>query len=218
MQQSYVYKSNVHKESDLDYLLYFPKDYDKNRNWPLIVCLHGADERGNNIDQLKAAGLPKEIEEGMNLPFIVLSPQCPKTSFWIKESDFVIDLIDFIALSYCVDIKRIYLTGYSMGGNGTWYISMMHPDKFAAIAPICGEGNPNLAKFISHIPIWTFHGAKDKIVKLHETEEMVSSLNKYGAKVSFTIYPVGHHNVWEETYRNIDLYKWFLEHSILSAT
>jgi len=214
MEQNHIFNANVLKTSSIDYLLYLPKGYDKNKIYPLIVTLHGADERGDNIDQLKKAGLPKEIEEGMNIPFIVLCPQCPKTSFWIKESDFVIALIDFIALNYWVDIKKIYLTGYSMGGNGTWYISMMHPNKFAAIAPICGEGNPNLSKFIAHIPIWAFHGAKDKIVKLAQTEEMVNSLKRQGAKVVITVYPEGHHNVWLNTYKNMDLYKWFLEYSL----
>jgi hypothetical protein len=112
-----------------------------------------------------------------------------------------------------VDADRIYLTGLSMGGFGTWNLAMTWPGRFAAIAPICGGGNPRNAWSIRHIPTWVFHGAKDPVVPLSMSEDMVSALRQYNGQVTFTVYPEARHDSWTESYDNPELYSWFLEHT-----
>jgi predicted peptidase len=148
----------------------------------------------------------------MNLPFICVSPQCPSHSYWPVMNDELSTLLDEVIERYSVDTERVYLTGLSMGGYGTWHMSMLYPDKFAAIAPICGGGNPRLTYLIKDIPIWTFHGAKDTTVPIKETEDMVNALKDIGSSVKYTVYPEAKHDSWTETYNNPELYEWFLSH------
>ena len=129
----------------IDYLLYLPKDYGKTQDkWPLMIFLHGAGERGSDLNKVKVHGPPKLVERGKGLPFIIVSPQCPSGHWWPTKVETVMALIDDIVEKYNVDESRIYLTGLSMGGYGTWAIACAHPERFAAIVPICGGGQPYL--------------------------------------------------------------------------
>ena len=128
----------------MKYLLYLPNDYDQKEAWPLMVFLHGIGESGDNLELVKKHGPPKLIAAGKQFPFIVVSPQCPKNSWW--EPLELKTLLDEIVEKYKVDTNRIYLTGLSMGGFGTWSLAAMQPDRFAAIVPICGGGEPMWAK------------------------------------------------------------------------
>lgn len=196
-----------------NYLLYLPKDYkDSDKNFPFVLFLHGAGERGTDIEKVKVHGLPKLINEGKEFPFIVVSPQCPDDIFW--NVDVLIALLDEVEVKYRVDKNRIYVTGLSMGGHGTWELALRQPNRFAAIAPICGWSSPVEARKIAHMPIWVFHGAKDAVVPIVASEQMVEKLKSYGSKVNFTIYPEANHDSWTETYNNEELYKWFLEQSL----
>ncbi len=198
----------------IDYLLYVPEDYDSAQDeWPLLVFLHGLGERGPDINLLKKHGPPKLIEQGKQFPFIVLSPQCPANSWWTYEIAEVLALIDEICQTYKVDRKRIYLTGLSMGGYGTWAIAATNPDRFAAIAPICGGGFTFIAPNLKDIPVWAFHGADDRAVPLKKSQEMVDAVNRAGGKAKLTIYPKTKHDSWTRTYNNKKLYEWFLSHS-----
>lgn len=188
------------------YLLYLPEEYGGQEKWPLLLFLHGAGERGADINLVKVHGPPKLIEEGKDFPAIVVSPQCPKGQFWSVE--FLDDLLDEIVQRYKTDEDRIYVTGLSMGAYGTWSLALEYPHRFAAIAPICGGSNPVLAHLIQHLPIWVFHGAKDKVVTLENSQEMVDALKKLKADVKFTIYPDAGHDSWTETYNNPDFYNW----------
>lgn len=189
------------------YLCYLPSDYDTSKSWPLVLFLHGAGQRGQDLEQIKKHGLTRVINEGQNFPFIAVSPQCQR--WW--EPDVLIQLIDQIMLEYPVDPDRVYVTGLSMGGYGTWDLAVHYPDRFAAIAPICGGGDPKQAYKLKDIPTWVFHGAKDDIVKLKESEEMVKAIEASGGdKVQFTIYPEAKHDSWTETYANPELYRWLL--------
>jgi len=134
---------------------------------------------------------------------------------WGRENqiDTLNALLDHIVSLYRIDEERIYVTGLSMGGFGTWYMAAAYPDRFAAIAPICGGGDPESAGRIAHLPVWVFHGAKDETVRIKKSEEMVAALKKVGGKVKFTVYPDLGHNSWDATYGNPELYKWFLEHT-----
>jgi pimeloyl-ACP methyl ester carboxylesterase len=197
--------------TSLRYLIYVPDNYAKDSisKWPVLLFLHGSGERGNDLLKVNENGPPKLIKEGRKLPFIVISPQLGYTQFW--EPDLLVDLIKKVSNEYRVDDERIYMTGLSMGGFGTWYTAMKYPQMFAAIAPVCGGGNPKNLWKIRHLPVWIFHGAKDHTVSLSRSVEMATGLLLYKNAI-FTIYPDADHNSWTETYNNEALYKWFLEH------
>lgn len=214
VQQKHEFECQVRKH--LQYLLYLPKDYDPAKHWPLVLFLHGAGERGNNLDKVRSYGIPKQIDEGQEFPFIVVSPQCPRNQWW--DADVLSQLLDKVESTYVVDADRIYVTGLSMGGFGTWDLAIRQPQRFAAIAPICGGGDEQQVHKIKHLPVWVFHGAKDNIVKLQESEKMVKALEACGGHVQFTVYPDAGHDSWTETYANPQLYSWLLEHSRATRT
>lgn len=199
------------------YLLHIPKDtrHAIAGRLPMIVFLHGAGERGDNIDLIKVHGPPKKINNGEDLPFIVLSPQCKENTRWNPQTVKI--LIDEIIENYPVDTKRIYVTGLSMGGFGTWDIAAKYPYKFAAIAPICGGADIHAWDATMHLkemPVWAFHGAMDQVVPLEGTVKIIQALRGVGSSPKLTIYPDANHDSWTETYDNPDLYAWFLKHSL----
>lgn len=200
---------------EIEYLLSLPKGYGElDQDWPLMLFLHGAGERGDDIDKVKVHGPPKLIDQGKTLPFIVVSPQCPQRSSWSSPDQVatLIALLDEIVENYRVDESSIYLTGLSMGGFGTWSLALTCPERFAAIAPICGGGEPRMARRLRNMPTWVFHGAKDNVVPIARSEQMVEALKKAGNDVKFTVYPEAQHDSWTETYNNLELYDWFLSH------
>ncbi len=204
-------ENSLPKSMNDKYLLYFPKDYNKNKDlFPLILFLHGAGERGDNIERVKRHGPPKIVEAGEDLPFVIVSPQCKDNLWWDSDELFAF-LLEIIS-KYNIDANRIYLTGLSMGGFGTWDLAIKHPDFFAAIAPVCGGGDPTKVCEIKNLPIWVFHGAKDPIVPIKRSEEMVEALKACSGDLNFTIYPNAAHDSWTETYNNLTLYEWFLAH------
>lgn len=215
-QIAYRMEKNITKNVKLNYLLHLPEPYEQraDETWPLILFLHGAGERGNDIEKVKIHGIPKIAERNPAFPFIACSPQCPKDSDWRIERDAVMALLDEIVTGYRVDKRRIYLTGLSMGGYGTWDLACEYPGEFAAIVPICGGGNPERAKALIHTPVWVFHGAQDNIVPIRESEKMVERLQAIGGDVKFTVYPDANHNSWTETYDNPELYEWMLGQSL----
>lgn len=204
------------KRIDLNYYLYLPNDYDKtDKPYPLILFLHGAGERGNTIEDLHRVlihGIPQYIKNHPDFPFIVVMPQCPTYSYWPIQVENLKVLLDSILNQYRVDRSRIYLTGLSMGGYGTWYMAYQFPDLFAAIAPVCGGGIPSAADRLTHIPIWVFHGAKDTVVPVQESEWMVERIRNAGGNIRFTVYPDIGHDSWVPAYNNNELYEWFLSH------
>lgn len=200
---------------EIDYLLSLPDGYDrKEQEWPLMLFLHGAGERGDDLTKVKVHGPPKLVEQGKSLPFIVVSPQCPTGTSWSSPDQVgaLMALLDEIVEDYNVDTSRVYLTGLSMGGYGTWTLASTCPERFAAIAPICGGGDRRMARRLKDMPIWVFHGAKDSVVPLSRSEEMVEAVKAAGGKVEFTIYPEANHDSWTATYDNPKLYDWFLSH------
>ncbi len=214
-QSSCAFQSEITKTVKFDYLIYRPDGYDRedDAKWPLLLYLHGSGERGSNIELLKKNGMPKVLEDKTDLPLVVVSPQCPENSWWILQLQDLKVFIDNITEQYRIDKTRIYLTGLSMGGYGTWHLAMAYPDKFAAIAPICGGGMSWNAGVLKDLPVWAFHGARDTIVPLIESENMVNALKKCGGNVNFTVYPEAEHDSWTETYHNPKLYEWFASHS-----
>ncbi len=201
----------ITRTESYDYLLFLPKQYDTRGKWPLILFLHGSGERGSNVNDVKRHGVAKIVENQPEFPFIVVSPQCPRGQHW--SVPLLNTLLDEAIAAYNVNLERIYLTGLSMGGYGTWRLAAAQPDRFAAIAPVCGGGNPMDAYKLKDLPIWVFHGAIDRIVPFRESEKMVTALKDCGGNVKFTVYPETGHDSWTETYANPALYDWFLQHN-----
>lgn len=192
----------------LSYLLYLPIGYaESDRRWPLVLFLHGSGECGDSLERVKMHGPPKLVEGGKQFPFILVSPQSPGRG-WSVEA--LAALLDELAGTLRVDPDRIYLTGLSMGGYGTWALAAAHPERFAAIAPICGGGCSADARRLKNLPIWVFHGAQDSTVPLSHSQEMVDALKVTGAQPRFTIYPDAGHDSWTETYDNPEFYDWLL--------
>jgi len=203
----------ITKDVRCKYLLYLPEDYGrKEQKWPLMLFLHGAGERGDNLDLVKKHGPPKLVERGKQFPFIIVSPQCPAGVWWPEKIDTLVALLDEIASKYAVDTDRVYLTGLSMGGFGTWSLACRHPERFAAIAPICGGGMWFLADRLKAVPVWAFHGAKDPVVPLDMSESMVKAVKRMGGDARLMVYPEAQHDSWTATYSNPKLYEWFLSH------
>jgi predicted peptidase len=194
------------------YLLYLPKGVEQgpDKRWPLILYLHGIGERGGKLSLLKKHGIPKIVENHQDLPFITVSPQCPDDTFWFEHYEKLGALLDQVVETYGVDVDRMYLTGNSMGGYGTWGMAMQYPDRFAAIAPICGGGLTEEICVLKDVPVWAFHGKKDDVVDVSEGQKMVDALKACGGKVRFTVYPDAGHDSWTRTYDNPELYEWFL--------
>lgn len=192
------------------YLKYLPEQYeeDLDKKWPLLIFLHGSGERGTDIEKVKVHGPPMLVEKGDQFPFIIISPQA-KTRW--DENVLHQMITDFIA-KHRVDTDRIYLTGLSLGGHGTWNLAQKHPEMFAAIAPICGWGNVEEAWKLRHMPVWCFHGELDKVVPLSSSENMINALKPINPNVKFTVYPETYHDSWIQAYNDSKLYEWFLKH------
>ena len=214
------------------YRVFIPSGFDKDdqSKFPLILFLHGAGERGNdNVAQLKhgAAEFAREDRQAQ-YPCIVICPQCPTDEKWVlvdwsdksgkgtfpdepsPAMQTALGIVDEWANSGRVDKSRIYITGLSMGGYGSWYAASMKDNPFAAAMPICGGGDPTWAKRYGSMPIWTFHGTDDAAVPLVRTQEMLSALKEVGHKPEpkYTEYQGGGHDVWTETYKRDDVFAW----------
>lgn len=205
----------THDTMSLRALIHLPTDYgkEKGKRWPMILFLHGAGERGSDIELVKLHGIPKVAEADPDFPFLAVSPQCPEGTWWSFELDALKALLNEFIATHAVDTDRVYLTGLSMGGYGTWNLAIAEPERFAAIAPICGGGDPDTVCAIKNVPVWAFHGAQDNVVLLRESRKMVDALRECGGSVRFTIYPNAGHDSWTKTYSNPRLYEWFLSHN-----
>jgi len=210
-QQAHEFQATITKTVGCKYLLFLPQQYGSQENrWPLILFLHGAGERGDNLELVKTLGLPAILDRQQEFPSIVVAPQCPEGESW---STAVLNaLLDDVTANCRVDEDRIYVTGLSMGGYGTWNLAVRCPHRFAAVAPVCGGGISLLAYRLKDLPVWAFHGAKDDVVPVSESEKMVESVRESGGNVRFTVYPDAGHDSWTRTYDNPELYEWFLQH------
>lgn len=202
-------------EEPYPYLEYLPENYESSQDsiYPLVFFLHGSGERGHDLEKLKVYGIPKEIGEGRKIPAIVIAPQVPLfyNEFFPDKLQTTLETV--IDKHSNVDTRRIYATGLSMGGRGTWDWAIAYPANFAAILPLCGYTDPRNAAVISHLPVWVFHGDQDDVVPISESQEMVDALLGAGGDPKFTIYKGLGHNIWDTTYANPAIYEWMFAHS-----
>jgi predicted peptidase len=217
-QQARVFRWNRAPAANMDYLLFLPKGYSEagGQPWPLILFLHGAGERGHNLDKVRRHGLPSHLADWADFPAIVASPQCPPHTSW--SNVLLLAFLDHLAGEVTVDLDRLYVTGMSMGGYATWSLAVADPSRFAAIAPVCGGGDPFQACRMKGVPVWAFHGADDDVVPLRASQEMVEALRDCGGDVRLTVYPHVGHDAWTPTYANPDLYGWLFSHARPSPT
>jgi predicted peptidase len=212
----------------LKYLLYLPPEYQvdpgnaKNgdgRGWPLVLFLHGSGGRGDNIEIIKGQGLPMLVAQGKQFPFILVSPQCPADERW--DAMVLSRLLTEMEQRYKVDPDRIYVTGLSMGGSGTWELAMREPDRFAAIVPICGRADPGRIRTEAppRLAVWAFHGEKDPVVPAEQSQRMIDALRKAGdTEAKLTIYPGIGHDAWTRAYDDPELFRWMLRHKRVPTT
>jgi len=190
-----------------NYLLYIPDTYnsEKSYKWPVVIFLHGVGEMGSDINVVRGSGLVRVVK---GKPCVMIAPQC--LSGWWNPQYFDLVYKEVLA-KYHVDPSRVYLTGLSMGGYGTWDWSSAHPEKFAAIIPICGGGDVNRMPALKTMPTWVFHAADDPTVNVENSRTLVKALKAIGGNVQYTEYATGGHDAWTRTYANADVYTWLLK-------
>jgi predicted peptidase len=214
----------------LRYRLLKPENYDAGKKYPLVVFLHGAGERGEDNDAQLVHGV-KEFttpENRKKYPSFLIAPQCPRGKSWaaigrtdksLERQDqpadslrLTLDLVQALQKEFSIDAKRIYITGLSMGGYGTWDALSRKPDLFAAAVPICGGGDPKVAGRFKHVPIWVFHGKQDRAVRASRSQEMIEALKKAGGSPRYTEYPDVGHNSWDRAYKDPEMIAWLFSH------
>ncbi|MBV9121816.1 MAG: dienelactone hydrolase family protein [Planctomycetes bacterium] len=209
----------THKDPDgkeAGYVLFVPHDYQPDKPYPLILFLHGVGESGTDGRRQAALGLGPAIKkQEKTFPALVIFPQSQKRSWSAKSEDGrrAMAILAEVQKAYKIDPKRIYLTGLSMGGSGTWSLALQYPHQWAAIVPICGRSDPSRAAIIKDIPCWCFHGADDPVVPVEQSRRMIEALKKAGGHPRYTEYPGVGHASWERAYATPELYEWlFAQH------
>lgn len=194
------------------YALYVPPEYTPEESWPLVVFLHGIGERGDDGLFQTEVGIGRAIRRHADrFPCLVLMPQCPEGRLWGGAVEDIETAMAQTRAGYNVDPARIYLTGLSMGGYGTWRYGAEHVDLFAALVPICGGGRPQDADELAKVPIWAFHGAEDRSVDPRKSREMVDAVREAGGDVRYTEYPGVGHNSWDAAYDDPNTVEWLLD-------
>lgn len=215
------------------YRILFPENYDESKAYPLVLFLHGAGERGDDNESQLTHGATLFLENGSKFPAIIVFPQCPKESYWAhvernkngKDWAYpffddptppmqkVIALVDELVAAEAIDQSRLYVTGLSMGGMGTFDLLARRPNQFAAAAPICGGGNLTLAeRYAPNVPLWIFHGDADVVVPVELSRTMYERLQQLGADVKYTEYEGVNHNSWDNVFAEPDYLSWLFSH------
>jgi predicted peptidase len=227
-----AFKKFVHldRRDSLPYALLEPLKPVKDQKYPLVIFLHGASERGtDNEKNVKHIQILFSYNTFDKYPCYVLAPQCPKGEMWstlmngkpfsatpTRPMEMLIQLMTKITAQYPIDPARIYVTGVSMGGFGTWDLMARFPDRFAGAVPICGGGDVKTIDKIKHIPVWAFHGAEDPTVPAELTRKMIYALQEVGAFPGYTEYPGVGHASWHHAYKEPQLMPWLWKQKLKS--
>ncbi len=228
-------RENTHEGTTLPYRLYVPFDYTPDKDYPVLLVMHGAGERGNDGDK-HLSGFPVmtnlfNLEEAPIKDAIIIAPQCPEDQKWVdmnwstgaysvdntpesNEMKCVLDILDKIFDEFSIDNDRVYVTGISMGGIATWDLITRHGDIFAGAVPMCGTGDASKGAVLKDMPIWTVHSKDDPTVPFSGTKNVVDAIKAAGGtKVQFSELNGYGHNVWNWTSQNDDIYTWLFEQS-----
>lgn len=210
-----VFKDPDGKEAK--WVLFVPSDYKADKEYPVILFLHGSGETGTDGKKQAGTGLGPAIKKNeKTFPFFAIFPQSQKRSWQAggTDADRALAILDEVEKEYKIDKKRVYLTGLSMGGFGTWSIAAKYPERWAAIVPVCGGARgkeTEVAQAIKDIPCWCFHGDKDEAVNVDLSRKLIEALKKAGSMPKYTEYPGVGHNSWDKAYATKELYPWLLE-------
>lgn len=199
-------------KENLKYYLYYPEHYfDSEETFGLLLFLHGGGESGRALEEIKDTGPPKMLAEGKQFPFLILAPQNSHAKKW-WNTEAVIQLLDSVTGMNRVDKNRIYVSGLSRGGSAAWELATQYPDKFAAMAVVCGMTPLPYAHWIDQeMPIWVFHGDQDDVIDVEESDKMVAKLRDMGHDVRYTRYKGVGHNAWDRAYTTDSLYTWLAD-------
>lgn len=210
----------------LRYRLLRPVDYDPQKSYPLVLFLHGAGERGDDNEKQIVHGVPEFVkpDNRKEYPCFLAAPQCPANVKWVdvdwggdkhqlpaeptEPTRLTLELLDALQKEFAIDPRRVYVTGLSMGGFGTWDVIARRPDYFAAAAPVCGGADEATARGLASLPIWAFHGARDTAVKPSRSRNMIEALKKAGGHPKYTEHPDVAHFSWGPAYRDPELFAW----------
>jgi len=224
-------QAGFRRDGDAPYFVYVPKDWSADKSWPVIVYLHGGDERGTDAAVATQVGLgPVAFRSHGTFPFVVVFPQAPSNSYFgmPDNNQRVLAALDQVMAKYHGDPSRVYLTGNSLGGFGTWFMGALYPERFAALAPICGgvrgrapKGAPfadfdgaarvkEVARRIGKTPVWAFHGGSDWLIPPAYSRELVQALKDAGGNVRYTEYKGVGHDSWDSAYAEPELFTWLL--------
>ncbi len=208
----FINKTMTARGHERAYVVYVPRGYTPDKAWPLIMFLHGAGERGDDGLLQSEVGIGRAIRRHEEwFPCIVIMPQCPKEVWWDKTFEDIDTALADTLKAYTIDPKRVYLTGLSMGGYGTWMLGPDRLDTYAALIPICGGGKTEDAAKLAKVPIWAFHGADDSTVPVKASREMIEAIKKAGGTIKYTEFPGVQHNSWDHAYDDPDTIKWLLK-------
>ncbi len=248
----FVSRMQPYSGGTLPYRLFVPENYDPVIKYPLVLALHGSGERGSdNLIQIQQNRLATAWADPLNqenYPCFVVAPQCPYSSNWsgTGEIEAANSIIDSLLIEYSIDINRLYATGLSMGGYGTWYLITQYPERFAAAVPMSGGGNVSLVSKIIDLPVWTFHGQIDPLVPASSSQDLMTAFEQLGctviythchsgdcsglsdsavlyyiqnhAQLLYTEYPNEGHDIWNKSYNNPMLFQWVFEKSRKDTT
>ena len=242
----FIKNYHTYQGTTLPYYLFVPASYNPQTHYPLVLCLHGSGERGDNPSAVKNNSMATVWARDSNQtrwPCFILVPQCPSNGWWTYSNieQAVIDILDSLQLGFSIDTNRLYITGLSMGGYGTWDLLVRYPTKFAAAVPMSGGGDPSMAASFKHIPIWNFHGAQDATVSVTYSRAMMTALENAGdtivytnchngdctglsdsaiadrinhhVKLLYTEYQYGGHGIWDQAYNTVFLLPWVFAQS-----
>lgn len=210
------WQNSIPGRQSFGYLKALPPDFDCTKKYPLLVFLHGSGECGDDVELVRFNGPLRFGDDGndMTRSFIIVAPQCPEDKYWGCFQESLNDFLDSLIKELPVDSSRIYLTGLSMGGTGTWLWALSNPERFAAIAPVCGCGIPWYAGRLCDMPVWAFHGDKDDAVDVSGSIQMTEAVNRCGGDAKLTLYGGVGHNCWVQAYGTPELYEWLLSHKL----
>lgn len=233
-QTGFLFKTLTVDKHDYPYTVYVPRNYDGSKPTPLILFLHGAGECGSDGWKPVMQGIATAIMQDISKwPFIVIIPQKPDVKYaWEQYDDAWMEMLKVARKDYNIDASRLYLTGLSQGGHGTWALGAKHADLWAAISPICGYGggkwpdaptpegllpafngsDADLGTALKDMPVWAFHGEADSVVPTQNSRDIVAAIKAAGGSPKLTTYPGVDHNSWDKAYRTEDLGAWFLSH------
>ncbi len=210
-QTEHRFNTTLELPVSLPYLLHLPDGHEQRSDWPLVVFLHGSGERGDDLGLLRGQGLPRSLDEGLSLPAVVLSPQCPKEHVWPQHFPAIMALIDRTIAEQGVDPDRVVLTGLSLGGAGSCHLAATYPDRFAALAPICGPWTWFYVTPASALlPLWAFHGDADPVVAVEDSRRLVAAVRELNGRARLTEYPGVGHDAWSQAYADPELQAWLV--------